>query len=93
MMHNALLKHVATLHPTAVLEPFDTLMEDYGFDAVCAFIDCLGGSTVYIPSKRTVFLGCLEKEARKELAGSTYRAVTKKYGLSERHIRRMINGC
>jgi Mor family transcriptional regulator len=91
-MQNAMLHHVAKLHPKEILEPFDTIMEQYGFDAVCTIVDCLGGSTVYIPSKRYIFQRCLEKEVEKEFAGSNYAYLTRKYGFSERHLRRMLNG-
>ena len=90
-MQNAVLRHAANLHPGDILQPFDTIMNEYGFDAVCSIVDYLGGSTVYIPSKRRVFMGCLEKEITKDfLNGSTYRALIHKYGISERHLRRML---
>ncbi|MCL2204503.1 MAG: hypothetical protein FWB88_11265 [Defluviitaleaceae bacterium] len=89
-MNNAILRHVATLHPSEIMTPFDAIMDEYGFDAVCTIVDVLGGATVYIPSKRTVFLGCLAKEARKEFATLTYKDLTKKYGFTERQLRRIF---
>jgi Mor family transcriptional regulator len=89
-MQNSILRRAAALHPTEVMEPFGTLMEQFGFDAVCSIVDYLGGATVYIPSKRTIFLKCLEKEARKEFEQLTYNKIHRKYGISERQMRRMM---
>jgi len=90
-MHNAVLRHVAAQHPHAVMQPFDAIMEEFGFDAVCTIADYLGGATIYIPTKRYIFKGCLEKEITKDyLNGTTYRDLTKKYHFSERQIRRMV---
>ena len=90
-MHNALLRHAATQHPHAIMQPFDAIMEQYGFDAVCNIVDYLGGSTVYIPSKRKIFMGCLEKEITKEyLDGIHYHDLVRKYSISERHLRRLV---
>ncbi|MCL2499101.1 MAG: hypothetical protein FWE90_02065 [Defluviitaleaceae bacterium] len=90
-MKDSTLRKAAMLHPSLIPEPFDTIMEQYGYDAVCNIIDALGGTTVYIPQKRTVFIQCLAKEAAKEYEkGSDYRTLTRKYGISERHLRRML---
>jgi Mor family transcriptional regulator len=91
-MDDSILRKAAMLHPSEIPEPFDAIMEQFGFDAVCSIIDCFGGATIYIPSKRTVFKGCLEREAVREFKGSNYRMLTRKYGFSERHLRRMIAG-
>ncbi|MCL2189904.1 MAG: hypothetical protein FWC16_12985 [Defluviitaleaceae bacterium] len=90
-MSNLALRRAAARHPSLVLEPFDAIMEQYGFDAVCMIIDCFGGSTVYIPGRHTVFRGCLEKEAINNFNGSNYQALSRKYGISERHMRRMLD--
>ena len=90
-MYNAILRHVATRHPSAIQPPFDTIMDEYGFEAVCAIADYLGGATVYIPSKRRIFMGCLEKEITTEfLNGATFHHLMRKYEISERHLRRML---
>jgi Mor family transcriptional regulator len=91
-MHETIMRQAAKRHPSAILQPFDAIMEQYGFDAVCIIADYLGGSTIYIPSKRYIFLRCLEKEAESEFSGKNYQSLTRKYGISERHLRRILNG-
>jgi len=90
-MHNDLLRTAATQHPYAIMQPYDALIEEHGFDAVCAMLDYFGGSTVYIPNKRKIFMGCLEKEIAKEyLNGIHYHDIIRKYHISERSLRRIL---
>ena len=84
-MRQAALKHV-----NEVMAPYDTIMEQGGFDAICAFTEQLGGLTIYVPSARTIFGRCLEIEAQKEYDGKNLIALAKKYGYTERHMRRMV---
>jgi Mor family transcriptional regulator len=92
-MQKEILHQAATRYPSALPEPFDTIMEQYGFDAVCNILDVLSGVSTYIPQKHTIFKRCLEKEVTSEFySGSGYKTLARKYGFSERHIRRIIRG-
>ena len=92
-MQREFLKKVAKQYPREILEPYDVLMDEFGFDTLCSVVDYLGGATVYIPNKRTIFKGCLEQEALKEFAnGRSTQYLTQKYGFSDRHIRRIVKG-
>jgi Mor family transcriptional regulator len=90
-MNQLLLKKTAKKHQSVVLEPFDALMEMAGFDAVCALSDLMSGCSLYIPSKKAIFQRCLEMEAMKEFNGVNLPAIAKKYGLSVRHMRRVVD--
>jgi len=90
-MHNGILRKAALSYPAEVLPPYDIIMADYGFDALCTVVDLFGGATIYIPNKRTIFLRCLEREAVKEYVnGANFRSLINKYGFSERQLRRLI---
>lgn len=89
-MDKAVLREVALLHPTEVLQPFDSLMQTGGFDALFEFAEQLGGITLYVSATKTIFARCLEIEVLKAFTGNNYIALAKKYGLTERHIRRMV---
>ena len=91
MEHN-LLKAAVMANPNEILQPYDTIMGLEGFDAICKFAEMLGGLTVYVPHARSIFAGCLEAEVRKEFNGKNIIALAKKYGYSERHVRRMFPG-
>ncbi|MCL2841361.1 MAG: hypothetical protein FWE05_11375 [Defluviitaleaceae bacterium] len=89
-MEKSVLLQAALRHPSEVLQPYDSIMAAGGFDAIYAFTEHLGGLTIYVPSMRTIFGKCLEAEARNEFKGSNYAFLARKYGYTERHLRRMI---
>ena len=89
-MDKSLLRKVAILHPSHVMQPYDTLLEMCGFDALYEFTQQLGGLSIYVPLTRKVFSKCLEIEARKEFTGDNYSALAKKYGYADRHMRRIL---
>jgi len=91
-MNKAILKHAAERHPTAILQPYDVLMERVGFDALCAICETIGSATVYVPTIRSMLLGCLSSEAVREYNGYNSDALAKKYGFSNRHMRRILAG-
>ena len=91
-MDKHILRQAAQRHPSLILHPYDALMGLEGFDAIYAICENLGGATVYVPSVRKIFAGCLEKEAVGEFNGCNYDTLAKKYGFSSRHMRRLIDG-
>ena len=91
-MDKHVLHQAAMRHQSEILQPYDVIVGmDGGFEAVCAFTEHLGGLTVYVPSLRTIFARCLENEARKEFNGANYPSLSRKYGFTERHIRKLLS--
>ena len=89
-MDKTILRTVALKHPEEILQPYDSLLGLEGVDAIFALTEQLGGMTVYVPNTRTVFARCLEIEARREFTGSNFVGLAKKYGFTERHMRRVV---
>ena len=89
-MDKSILRQAAMRHHSEIMQPYDAIIELDGFDAICAFADHLGGTTVYVPSIRTIFARCLEAEARNEFKGCNFTSLSRKYGFTERHLRRML---
>lgn len=94
-MTKNLLRDAAERHPGLVMPPYDAIAAQGGldgFEAVWAFAHYLGGSTVYVPCVRTIFAECLLAEARRELGEgrAAPRALARKYGFTERHLRRLL---
>ena len=86
------LRHAAERHRHAIMQPYDAMWGLDGFDAICTFADLMEGRTIYVPRKGIIFAGCIALQARQEyFAGSTIAELAKKYGYSERHIRRLVN--
>lgn len=71
-------------------ESFRDIAEVIGIDAYKKLVRYVGGSTVYVPVE-----GCLTREVRnrvlKESFNGDYKSVTRKYNISEAHVRRIIN--
>ena len=89
-MDKAILREVALKHPAEILQPYDTLLGLEGLDAIFAFTEQLGGMTVYVPRTRTVFARCLELSAMREFNGHNFAGLARKYGFTERHIRKVV---
>ena len=89
-MDKSLLRTAAMRHPNEIMQPYDVMLGLDGFDAICAFAEQLGGLTIYVPSARSIFARCIELEAKREFTGSNFTILAKKYGYTERHIRRMV---
>ena len=91
-MSKSILKEAAMSYPDLVLPPYDAIMNHDGFEAVCAFSELLGGSTVYVPGSRFIFSSCLLALAKKEFDTKNVSlvALARKYGFTERHLRKMI---
>ena len=88
-----LLKAAALAHPQAIMYPFDNIIKQKGadgFETVYALADEIAGLTFYMPSTRRIFAECLHIELTQEFNGSNYTNLSKKYGFSERHIRRIV---
>lgn len=84
------IRESAMLHPTFILPPYDEIINLNGFEAICAFSYAFSGSSVYVPTLRTIFKQCIEQELCSRYNGKNIRTLAKDYGLSERHIRNLI---
>jgi len=91
-MDKQILRQAAERHPSAILQPYDILMEQSGFDTLYTLWETLGSTTIYVPSIRRMLMDCLAKEAIREFNGYNYKDLAKKYGFSERHLRRLLTG-
>jgi len=89
-MDRTLLRRAAMLHTKEILPPYNAMLDLDGFDAIYTFAEHVGGSTIYVPNIRSIFARCLEREAEQEFTGFNFADLAKKYGFSERHIRRAI---
>ena len=63
-MDKFVLRQAAMRHPSKLMQPYDTIISQDGFDALYTLIEHVGGRTIYVPSMRTILSQCLEAEAR-----------------------------
>ncbi|MCL2420489.1 MAG: hypothetical protein FWD03_01410 [Defluviitaleaceae bacterium] len=85
-----IIKEAAQRHPGDILPPYDAMMDMSGFEALCAFSRVFGGTSIYVPSLRTMFGSCLEKDIVQHYNGTNIRELVHKYGFSERHVRSIL---
>ncbi len=81
----------------------DELTEDYLDEEQLELAECIGiesyrvllktysGFNLYIQKIQTILIPIRDKHIRKEFNGGNYKALAKKYSLSERSVRRIIN--
>jgi len=89
-MNEQVVKQAAHRYRGYVLPPYDTMMEMDGFGAICAFSRTFSGTNVYVPSLRTIFSQCLEKDMLLHYDGANIRELVQKYGFSERYVRDLV---
>jgi len=89
-MDMSMLKEAAKRFPEDVSPPFDDLLHECGFDALCHFSRHFCGQTIYVPKLHTIFCQCLEKEVLHRFNGRNLKDLVQKSGFTERRIRRLI---
>ena len=89
-MDEKVMRQAAKLYQECILPPYDAMMEMDGFDAICAFSETFSGTSVYVPSLRTIFKQCLEKDMLRKWNGVNVRELVQKYGFSERYVRDLL---
>ena len=95
-MQKEAMRAAATRYPESIIEPFNMLHDLDWFDAIYAITEAVSGERIYVPSARTIFTKCLEHAARddyeKEMWGAKiHERLGRKYGYSERQIRRILS--
>lgn len=88
-MTKEVLRQVAKQYPAAIMQPYDTIYESCGFDAIYAIAEYFGGMTVYVPSGKKIFSKCIEQDVKQYLTDMNIDIMAAKYGYSKRHIRRL----
>jgi len=89
-MDKKTLRQAAQNHPESILHPYDALINKDGFDTIYTLCEIIGGATIYVPSIRKMFAQCLEKEALREFNGYNHEALARKYGFSDRHLKKLV---
>lgn len=90
-MNKELLRQAVQRNPAAIKQPYDTIYDTCGFDAVYTFLEHFGGMTIYVPGEKNVFLKCIEQEIKNILTETNIDSLAAKYNYSKRHLRRMLN--
>ena len=89
-MNEKVIKQAAKRYQSFILPPYGTMMETDGFNAICAFSRTFSGTSIYVPSLRTIFGQCLEKDMLQHYNGTNIREIVQIYGFSEKHVRDLL---
>lgn len=75
-----------------VPEEYQDIVETIGLDAFLQLTMLCGGQNLYIPKRESIEREGRDREIRARFNGGNYRALAAQFRLSERQIRKIING-
>ena len=73
-------------------EEYQDLVEALGLNAFLALVRLCGGQNLYLPNLDSLEREGRDREIRARFNGGNYRALASQFRLSERQIRKIING-
>lgn len=81
-----------TIRPDDIPGEYRDLVDALGMDVFLALTDLCGGQSLYIPKPESLRRDGRDREIRARFNGGNYRALAAQFRLSERQIRKIING-
>lgn len=78
---------LSAIRPSDIPAEYAALVEVLGLDGFLTLADLCGGQSLYIPKGET-----LRRDGRDRFNGGNYRALASQFRLSERQIRKIVNG-
>ena len=73
-------------------EEYQDIVETLGIDTFLRLATLCGGQSLYIPKLDSLERDGRDREIRARFNGANYRALASQFRLSERQIRKIING-
>lgn len=73
-------------------EEYRDLAEVLGVETFLRLVSLCGGQDLYIPKRESLERGPRDRAIRARFDGGNYRALAVQYRLSERQIRKIVNG-
>ena len=77
---------------TDIPEEYRDIAEAIGLEAFTQLTLLCGGQSLYIPKRESLERGARDRDIRARFDGGNYRALAVQFRLSERQIRKIING-
>lgn len=91
-MKQTTLDALRTIRPSDVPEEYRDIAEFIGMEAFTRLTLLCGGQNLYIPKRESLEREGRDREIRARFDGGNYRALAVQFRLSERQIRKIING-
>ena len=73
-------------------EEYRDIVDTIGMEAFTQLTLLCGGQSLYIPKRESLERGARDRDIRARFDGGNYRALAVQFRLSERQIRKIING-
>ena len=73
-------------------EKYRDIVDAIGMEAFVHLTLLCGGQTLYVPKRESLERGARDRDIRAMFNGSNYRSLAAQFRLSERQIRKIING-
>ena len=83
---------LSAVRPSGIPAEYRDLVDTLGLAVFLALVDLCGGQSLYIPKGETLRRDGRDREIRARFTGGNYRALASQFRLSERQIRKIING-
>lgn len=86
------VRPVSAICPSDIPAEYQDLVAALGFEGFLTLVELCGGQSLYIPMRETLRRDGRDREIRALFNGGNYRALAAQFRLSERQIRKIING-
>lgn len=85
-------KALRAIRPEDIPSEFHDIVDTLGLEAFLRLAALCGGQSLYIPKMDSLERDGRDREIRARFDGGNYRALAAQFRLSERQIRKIING-
>lgn len=91
-MKNTVYYNLRTIRPEDIPEEYQDIVAVLGMTAFLDLIRLCGGQSLYLPKLDSLERDGRDREIRARFNGGNYRALAAQFRLSERQVRKIING-
>lgn len=91
-MSNPYMTTTRPIPMSDIPEEYRDIVDTIGMEAFTQLTLLCGGQSLYIPKRESLERGARDRDIRARFDGSNYRTLAIQFRLSERQIRKIING-
>lgn len=92
MTKNVMISDLRTIRPEDIPAEYRDIADSLGMESFLQLIRLCGGQSLYLPKLDSLEREGRDREIRARFNGCNYRALAAQFRLSERQVRKIING-